>query len=236
MGRSDPVKKIYAFVFARGGSKGLPRKNVLKLGNHPLIAHSILLAKSIPEITKVFVSTDDAEIKAIAQEYGAEVIDRPAYLASDTAAEWDAWRHAVNSVTAEGNDFDLFVSLPATSPLRSREDVLGTLSLLDEDTDAVITVTPAARSPFFNMVRIDESGNTTIFSPTENATRRQDVPEVYDITTVAYITKPDFILTNDRLFSGRVKAQVVPKERAIDIDDVYDFNVAQMLLNKANEV
>ena len=77
MGTGESLKKIYSFVFARGGSKGLPRKNVLRLGEHPLIAHSILRAKSIPEISKVFVSTDDTEIKTVALEYGAEVIDRP---------------------------------------------------------------------------------------------------------------------------------------------------------------
>lgn len=84
------MSKIYAFVFARGGSKGLPRKNLLPLGGVPLIGHSINTAKALPQVSKVFVSTDDSEIKRVAQQYGAEVIERPEELAGDKSPEWEA--------------------------------------------------------------------------------------------------------------------------------------------------
>jgi CMP-N-acetylneuraminic acid synthetase len=222
----------FAFIFARGGSKGLPGKNIRPLGGLPLLAHGIRLAQSIARIDRVFVSTDDEVIAVVAREYGAEVIDRPAELATDTASEWMAWRHAIAHVRGSlGLHFDTMLSLPATSPLRNQDDVLGCLDALRGDVEAVITVTPSARSPYFNMVSENAQGYSRVVLGNTKFQRRQDVPAVYDVTTVAYVTRPDFVLTHASLFDGRVKAVVVPKERAVDIDDEFDFKVAQALLD-----
>lgn len=223
---------IFAFIFARGGSKGLPGKNIRPLGGLPLLAHGIRLAQSIARIDRVFVSTDDEVIAVVAREYGAEVIDRPAELATDTASEWMAWRHAIAHVRGSlGLHFDTMLSLPATSPLRNQDDVLGCLDALRGEVEAVITVTPSARSPYFNMVSENAQGYSRVVLGNTKFQRRQDVPAVYDVTTVAYVTRPDFVLTHASLFDGRVKAVVVPKERAVDIDDEFDFKVAQALLD-----
>jgi CMP-N-acetylneuraminic acid synthetase len=227
--------RIAAFIFARGNSKGLPGKNIRLLGGVPLIGHSIKLAASMPVIDRVFVSTDSEEIANVARQYGAEVILRPADLATDTAVEWHAWQHAVAYLAERNYCFDVFVSLPATSPLRAEEDVQGCLDLLTEDADAVITVTPASRSPFFNMVVIDDADHCSVVNSGDRVTRRQDAPIVYDITTVAYVTTPNFIATHDRLFAGRVKSWIVPKHRAVDIDDLYDFRVAEAFYSMRNE-
>ncbi len=224
-------QQTFAFIFARGGSKGLPGKNIKELGGIPLLAHGIRLANAMARVERVFVSTDDAQIAAVATQYGAEVIDRPAALATDTASEWMAWRHAIEHVRTRGLDFDTFLSLPATSPLRNAQDIENCLDALDADADVVITVTPAARSPYFNMVSTDATGLAHVVLGSAEFKRRQDVPPVYDITTVAYVARPDFILSQERLFAGRVRPVVVPKERALDIDDEYDFKVAQALLN-----
>ncbi|WP_256822452.1 MULTISPECIES: acylneuraminate cytidylyltransferase family protein [unclassified Pseudomonas] len=221
---------VYAFIFARGNSKGLPGKNIKLLGDHPLIAHSIRVAQQVPGIDKIFVSTDSDEIAAVAEAYKAIVIKRPDELATDTAPEWHAWRHAIYHLQAQGHKFDVFISLPATSPLRGVEDVEQCLASLDSGTDIVVTVTPASRSPYFNMVVRDTQGVSQLVCTGDNAHRRQDAPTVYDMTTVAYVAHPDFILTNERIFSGRVKSVVVPRERAVDIDDIYDFKMAEMLL------
>ncbi|MFN3882490.1 MAG: cytidylyltransferase domain-containing protein [Nitrincola lacisaponensis] len=226
------MKKIFAFVFARGGSKGLPRKNVLPLGGIPLVAHSIKLAKQINNIDRIFVSTDDDEIKTIANEYGAEVIDRPQLLSGDTASEIDAWRHAIRNLQERGEKFDIFLSLPATSPLRNCSDISACLDSLNDDTDVVITVTPASRSPYFNMVSRDSDGFSNILNRSEVYTRRQDTPEAFDITTVAYVLRPNFILNNEKLFDGRVRSVVIPKERAVDIDDYWDYKYAEMLFKE----
>jgi N-acylneuraminate cytidylyltransferase len=142
-----------------------------------------------------------------------------------------AWRHAIEYVRSRKLDFDTFLSLPATSPLRNAQDINNCLEALDADTDVVITVTPAARSPYFNMVSTDASGLAHVVLGSAEFKRRQDVPPVYDITTVAYVARPDFILTHERLFAGRVRPVIVPKERAVDIDDELDFKLAQVLLN-----
>jgi CMP-N-acetylneuraminic acid synthetase len=223
------TKRTFAFIFARGGSKGLPGKNIKELGGIPLLAHGIRLAQAMNRVERVFVSTDDAQISAVATQFGADVIDRPKALATDTASEWMAWQHAIQYVRALGLDFDIFLSLPATSPLRNEQDVANCLDALQADTDVVITVTPSARSPYFNMVSIDATGLAHVVMATAEFERRQEVPPVYDITTVAYVARPDFILTHGRLFEGRVRTVTVPKERAVDIDDDYDYKLAQIL-------
>jgi CMP-N-acetylneuraminic acid synthetase len=224
------TQRTFAFTFARGGSKGLPGKNIKELGGIPLLAYSIRLAKAIDRIERVFVSTDDMQIAAVAMQFGAEVIDRPPELATDTASEWAAWRHGIEYVRALGLDFDVFLSLPATSPLRNAQDVVNCIDALAHNVDVVITVTPSARSPYFNMVSTDAAGLAHVVLGAAEFRRRQDVPQVYDVTTVAYAARPDFILTHEGLFEGRVWPVVVPKERAVDIDDDCDFKLAQVLL------
>ncbi|WP_349971483.1 acylneuraminate cytidylyltransferase family protein [Pseudomonas caspiana] len=219
--------RIIAFVFARGGSKGLPGKNIRELGGVPLVGHSIRIARQVESIAQVYVSTDCEEIASVAMKYGAEVIWRPAELASDVASEWKAWQHAVQYLKEQGIDFDVFVSLPATSPLRSVVDVESCIRSLDEQTDIVVTVTPAARSPYFNMLVRDRDGGSHVVIQDKGIIRRQDAPAVFDMTTVAYVARPRYIMENAGLFAGTVKSVVIPKERAVDIDDEYDFQVAE---------
>ena len=223
--------RTFAFIFARGGSKGLPGKNIKELGGIPLLAHGIRLARSMARVERVFVSTEAPEIADVATHFGAEVIQRPASLATDTAPEWAAWQHAIGRVRELGLEFDTFLSLPATSPLRNEEDIANCLDALDAGTDVVITVTPSARSPYFNMVSTDAEGLAHVVLGQAGFKRRQDVPPVYDITTVAYVARPDFILSHQRLFDGRVRPVLVPKERAVDIDDEFDFKLAQALID-----
>lgn len=222
-----------AFIFARGGSKGLPGKNIKLLGGKPLIQYSIETAKKCPSIDEVFVSTDDAAIAEISRQAGAIIIERPSELASDTSPEWHSWKHAIDWVRNKYGIFQNFVSLPATSPLRNVSDVEGAISQLESSlADICISVTPASRSPYFNMVKMlgDETCELVI-KPKGSLSRRQDAPEVFDITTVVYVASPDFIVNNDRLFAGVVTSVVVPKERAIDIDDIYDFQFAEAIIS-----
>jgi CMP-N-acetylneuraminic acid synthetase len=229
----QPKSRTIGFIFARGGSKGVPGKNIKPLAGKPLIAHSIELAFACPSIETVIVSTDDAGIASAAVKYGAEVpFMRPPELATDTAPEWLAWRHAIEWVQANRGDFDIFVSLPATSPFRSVEDVESCISTLSSDSkaDAVITVKEANRSPYFNMVSLDANGYADlVIKPNGKISRRQDVPPVYDITTVAYAARPKFVLCSDRLFDGNIRVVSVPAERALDIDTPYDFMLAQAI-------
>lgn len=222
--------RTFAFVFARGGSKGLPGKNIKPLAGVPLIAYSVQAAIKHPDIDRVYVSTDSDDIAKVAEHYGATIIRRPAELATDTASEWKAWKHAIAEVLATGASFDKFISLPATSPLRSADDISACLESLTDAADVVITVTPSGRSPYFNMVTREPNGEVRIVLGDKKFTRRQDAPSVYDITTVAYVARPQFILSSNSLFDGTVTSVVVPKERAVDIDDYYDFIFAEALL------
>lgn len=221
--------KTYAFIFARGGSKGLPQKNIKMLGGMPLLAHAIRLAQALPVVEKVFVSTDDEAIAKVAQDFSAELIERPAALAQDHAPEWLAWQHAIKVLYERGERFEVFLSLPTTSPLRRQEDVSGCLALLDKESDLVLAVTPSARSPYFNMVSRGQDGETELLIKDSKINRRQDAPASYDITTVAYVSRPAFILQHQSMFEGRLRSFIVPRERALDIDDPYDFKIAQAL-------
>ena len=189
------------------------------------------MGQSLSEVEHVFVSTEDAEIAEVGNAFGAEVIKRPAELAQDTSPEWLAWQHAIQLVQARHGIFDRFLSLPPTAPLRSKVDVQKCLDLLDENTDVVITMTPATRSPWFNMVCEDEFGHLKLLVE-GNFARRQDAPLGYDMTTVAYVLRPKFINNYQRLWDGRVKGIVVPNERALDIDTPLDLEIARFLKAK----
>jgi len=224
--------KNYAFIFARGGSKGLPGKNIKLLAGKPLLEYSVEVALNSPSIDKVFVSTEDVNIANVALKSGAFVIDRPPELATDISPEWLSWRHAIEWIQHEFGEFDGFVSLPVTSPLRAVEDVEGAIEKLrNSHADICISITAASRSPFFNMVKSTNDGFVELVNcPSTNVTRRQDAPEVFDITTVVYATTPDFVLNSYGLFSGKVTSVEVPKKRAVDIDDIYDFRLAEAIL------
>jgi N,N'-diacetyl-8-epilegionaminate cytidylyltransferase len=222
--------KTFAFIFARGGSKGLPGKNLLNLGGKPLLAHSIMIAKDIDKISRIFVSTDSQEIAEVGIEYGAEVINRPSELAQDDSPEWSSWLHAINWLEDRGEFFDCFVSLPATAPMRNKSDVIKCIDLLDKQTDIVVTISESSRSPYFNMVKKDRHYIKLLVDSEKSYSRRQDAPQIYDMTTVAYVARPNFIKNNNNIFDGRVKASIVPKKRAVDIDDEIDFKMAELLM------
>ena len=224
--------RTFAFVFARGGSKGIPRKNLQLLAGKPLLAWSIEMGQSLAEVERVFVSTEDPEITETALSFGAEVITRPAELAQDTSPEWLAWQHAIKVVEEKFGRFERFLSLPATAPLRSQQDVERCLNRLDKETDVVISMTPATRSPWFNMVYQGPKGDLRLLVE-GNYTRRQDAPIGYDVTTLAYVLRPEFILGNQRYWDGRVKGVEIPPERALDIDTPLDLEIARFLQTRA---
>jgi len=225
----------YAFIFARGGSKGLPGKNIKPLLGKPLIQYSIEIALQISDITKVFVSTDDVDIAEVSSSSGAIVIERPVELSQDDSPEWEAWKHAISWVKERYGDFEEFISLPATSPLRSVKDVESAIyRRSDVGADICIAITPASRNPYFNMVKqLDNSLIELVNKPTNSIFRRQDAPEVFDITTVVYVANTGFIMNNTNLFDGTVTSIEVPKYRAVDIDDIYDFNFAESILENS---
>lgn len=225
--------KTVAFIFARGGSKGLPGKNIRTIGGKPMIAWSIEQALAVRRIERVIVSTDSDEIATISKQYGAEVpFIRPAHLATDSSPEVLSWRHGLEYLKETmGSMPEVMVSLPATAPLRSITDINNCLDEYEKNlSDVVITVSDSHRSPYFNMVRQNSDGTYGLVNPPASAiNRRQDTPVVYDMATVCYVVNSEFIMSHDSIFEGRVRAMHVPIDRAIDVDTLLDFQIAEML-------
>ena len=228
-------RRIFAFVFARGGSKGLVNKNILPIGGIPLVGRSINIAKKLEVIEEVFVSTDSEEIAEVGANYGAEIIQRPANLSQDNSPEWEAWRHAISKVKDKFGSFDIFISLPTTAPLRRSEDVsicLNEFINIRSITDILITVMPSKKSPWFNMVKVEENGYTTLLNQGQNYSCRQQVPKSFEISPLAYVTTPSYIEKGSSMWSGKVKSLEFPYERALDIDDRLDYELACRLWDK----
>ena len=221
----------FAFIFARGGSKGIPGKNIKPLAGKPMLSYAVEMATELDQIQKVFVSTDDKDIAVAAKQMGAEVISRPLELAQDDSPEWQAWQHAVHYVEEKYGNFDVFVSLPVTAPLREKQDVESCIQAFSAEVDMVVSVCESNHNPFFNMVRMDENGYIGLFNQSsEHYSRRQDVPKAYNLTTITYVTRPEYIKCSKGVFDGVVKAIEVPQERAIDIDTPIDFMIAKCLI------
>jgi len=223
-------------IFARGGSKGLPGKNIRLLNGKALIGRAIEQAKSISRIRRVIVSTDCNKIAEVALNYGAEVpFMRPERLSQDDSSEWDAWRHALEYLSSnEGQMPEVMVSIPTTSPLREISDINKCLDEFEKgDADIVVTVTEATRNPWFNMVVNSDNGFVELVNkPADKISGRQYAPEVYDMTTVAYVASCKFIMEKSGIFSGKVRSIHIPVERSIDIDTLTDFEFASFLINK----
>jgi CMP-N-acetylneuraminic acid synthetase len=226
--------KTVALICARGGSKGLPGKNIRALAGRPLIAWAVSQAKAVKRISRVIVSTDSEEIARVARDADAEVpFVRPAELAHDNSPEWLVWRHALTFLKEfEGTYPDVLIVVPATAPLRTVTDLEQCLDEYEKGSvDVVVTVTDAHRSPYFNMVQVRKDGTVgLVIPPTSAIVRRQDVPVVYDMTTVAYVARPEFVMARNGIFEGRVRSVHVPLERALDIDTALDFKIAECLM------
>ena len=229
---------IYAWIFARGGSKGLPGKNVRPLLGKPLIAYAIETAKQSRYIQDVFVSTDNQEIADIARQYGAKVpFLRPDELSGDKASERMAWQHAVQWLRnqSEYPAMDIMVSLPAPTPLRTVEEVDQAMELyLEGKSDTVIAVSPSARHPAFDMVYVDKDKycNIILRKYEEWVPNRQSYPTAYNISGSVYVSSADYIMSSDSYFKGRVQAIEVPPEHGIDIDTLFDFKLAEFFLKE----
>ena len=175
-------------IFARGGSKGLPGKNVKTLAGNPLIGWSIEKAVKVKRIKRVIVSTDSDEIASIAQKFGGEVLfKRPFELSEDNTPEWQAWMHALNYLKdVEGSLPEIMVSLPTTSPLRAVSDIEACLDEYEKgEADIVVTITDSHRNPYFNMVKKGLDGTFSLVNETaQTLGNRQSTPEVFDMTTL----------------------------------------------------
>jgi N-acylneuraminate cytidylyltransferase len=231
--------KSIGFIFARGGSKGLPGKNTLPFNGKPLIAWAIERALAVERIERLIVSTDSEEIAQIAKKFGAEVpFIRPSELSQDGSPEWLAWRHGLEYIKSTSNQMpDYMVSIPVTAPLGLASDIEKCIDEYQKGgMDIVITITDPHRSPFFNMVKKNSDETYGLVNPPPGlVNRRQDAQSVYDMATVCYVANSDFVMKSNSMFEGRVGAVHVPVERAIDIDTALDFRIAEFIMKSKGE-
>lgn len=228
------MAQVIATICARGGSKGLPGKNLRPLAGRPLIVHTIEQALDCRGVEAVFVSTDDEAIADVARRAGARVpYLRPAELATDEAAKLPAIEHLVAHLEQGGARVSTVVDLQPTSPLRTREDISAAIALLG-DADLVVSVTEPSHNPYYTMA---EAGPEGWLRPSKPAhfTRRQDTPAVWGLNGSIYVWRraalPKAIA--EGFWSVRARPYAMPRRRSIDIDGLEDFEYAQWLLQRS---
>lgn len=223
-------------ICARGGSKGVPGKNVRLLAGKPLIAHSIDRAIECGLFDVIAVSSDADDILDAASQAGATLlIKRPDELATDQAAKLPVIRHCLRTAEIELNrQFDVIVDLDVTSPLRSAADIVDAYQLLIEtDAQNIITAMPARRSPYFNMVEIDADGYARLSKTlSEPVVRRQASPPCFDMNASIYVWRRDALISGNTVFMPRTRLFVMPEERSIDIDTELDFQFVAFMLSR----
>jgi len=226
-------------ICVRSASKGVPGKNIRPIAGKPLLVHSIDQAKASGLFEAVAVSSDGPEILAVAERAGADYrIRRPEELAGDNAPKLPAIRHCVESVEREtGHRFDVIVDLDATSPLRTVDDIVGAVSLLEKSSaENVITGAKARRSPYFNLVELSEDGVVHLSKPLDSPVgRRQDAPRCFDMNASIYVWRRSALFEGDSLFGGSTRLFEMPEERSLDIDSELDFQIVEFLLARNTE-
>lgn len=227
------MKALY-LIPARGGSKGVPGKNIRLLGGKPLIVHTIEHALQAAPSADVVVSTDSEEIREISLAAGASVpFIRPEYLATDTAGSREVMLHAVDYFSREGKEYDTIVLLQPTSPLRNPADIQKATDLYEEsDVDMVVSVSEARTNPYYNAFETDGEGYLKISKGDGKLTRRQDAPKVWEFNGAIYVIRVSSLREDNISRFKKIKALPTSKETAIDIDEELDFLICEEVLKK----
>lgn len=231
--------KIYSFIFARGGSKGIKNKNIKIFDGKPLINYSIDISKKSKYIDKCFVSTDCEDISNISKENGAEVpFLRPKELAEDNSAEIDSWKHIIKHLNSKNDTFDIFISIPTVCPFKSLEDINSCIEkFIENDPEILITTIKSKKSPYHNLFKKIDENNVCLFSNQyENTVNRQSFENIiYENTNICYISKPEIILykiINKNIWTNFEKIMMyeVDEIKGLDLDTELDWNIALYLL------
>jgi len=225
--------EVLCIIPARGGSKGIPKKNIKLLAGKPLIAHTIEIAKKSNRITKIVVSTDDDEIKEISKKYGAEVIKRPAEISGDFASSESALLHVLEELKKEDYVPDLIVFLQCTSPLTTFEDIDGTINVLENKN--ADTAFAAVDFHYFLWKKTSDDVIGINHDKNKRLMRQEREPQ-YKEAGAVYVMKTSGFLKHKHRFFGKTAIYIMPSERCWEIDDPSDFRIAEMLMKERNMV
>jgi CMP-N-acetylneuraminic acid synthetase len=224
---------VAALIPARGGSKSIPRKNIVPVGGKPLIAWTIEAALGSKLLDRVYVSTDDEEIASVSRAHGAEVpFMRPAELASDEAGSLGVALHALDWMSAHGGEPDYLLLLQPTSPLRTTEDIDGAIRLAEErHASAVLGVCEASPHPWLARQISAEGVLSDFFPLKEKPSRRQDYPPAYMINGALYLNRATSLRSTRTFQPPDAQAYVMPAERSLDIDTPMELRLVDLLLS-----
>ena len=225
--------KILVIIPARGGSKGIPHKNIKQLGGKPLIHYTIDVARQIVSDEDICVSTDDAEIIKCVEDYGLKVpFVRPAELATDTAGTYEVLLHALNFYEKQGKKYDIVLLLQNTSPFRTAEQVKEAIALYRPELDMVVSVKECAANPYYCVFEENSDGYLNICKGEGNITRRQDAPKVYEYNGAIYVINPDSLKAMPlNKFTSRMK-YVMDSQSSLDLDTMADWQLAEYTINQ----
>ena len=222
------MPEVLAIIPARSGSKGIPGKNLRPLAGKPLVVHTIEHARAATRVNRVVVSTDGAEIAEAARRAGAEVVDRPAEIAGDTASSESALRHVLDFLAErERYSPDVVVFLQCTSPIRRPDDVDGAIrKLVESGADSLLSV---VRTHRFLWREVDGRAEAVNYDP-DHRPRRQDRPPEYQENGSIYVFKPWVLAERDNRLGGKIALYEMDARSAVDIDDPEDFALCEHLL------
>lgn len=227
------MDNLLFIIPARGGSKGIPGKNIKPLCGKPLIYYTIDAARSIVDDSQICVSTDDARIVKIVEEYGLNVhFKRPEHLATDNASTYDVLRHALNYYEERGNYFDAVILLQATSPFRKGFHVEEALQLYSKEIDMVVSVTETSTNPYYNCFEEDESGFLHISKGNGDIKRRQDAPKCWEYNGAIYIINPDSLKRTTMGSFDKIRKYVMDNIHSIDLDTPLDWITAESIIEQ----
>lgn len=232
----DPEHKFLGVITARGGSKGLPRKNVLPIAGKPMIGWTIEAALASRHIDRLVLTSDDPEIIDVATGFGCEApFVRPAHLAGDEAVAEDVLLHCLDAVDAEALGFTHIVLLQPTSPLRDTRDIDAAIALcLDTGAAACVSVTPVGKSITW-LVELDERGRMhPLLDGLCVVRRRQDAPDAYTLNGAVYVGRLNYVRTLRSFIGDDTVAYVMPPNRSHDIDTAFDLLVVEAIMTKKN--
>ncbi len=226
--------RILGLIPARGGSKRLPRKNVLPMAGKPLIAWTIEAALASSVLDRVIVSTDDEEIATVSRGHGAGVLERPPELASDSATGLAVMLHVLRVLAEQGERYNYLALLQPTSPLRTAADIDGAIGLLlEKQADTVVSVCETDHPPEWSNTLPPDHSLAGFYRPDVRETRSQDLPISYRLNGAIYIYDCERLLrTASQDMDDNGYAYVMPRERSIDIDSEIDFAIAELLLTR----
>lgn len=225
--------RIIAIIPARSGSKGLPNKNIRLLNGKPLIAYSIIQAQESGIFDEIFLSTDSQEYADIAIQYGANVpFLRSDVLASDFASTWDCVEEVLEQYSKISEEYDIFVVLQPTSPLRTARDITNAIEkMVLTKADTVVSVCEVDHSPLLCNILPENQSLKGFVRPEIMAKTRQELPTFYRINGAIYGVSTPYFLRTQNIYEGNSFAYIMPQERSIDIDTLFDFSFAEYLLN-----